>query len=533
VTAPVDSDRRPEGGPHDGQAEAVADRRWTALLAVAAGIVLVVAVVLRFVVSSPLWLDEALTVNIARLPLGDLHAALKRDGAPPLFYALLHFWTNWFGTSDVAVRALAGVFSIATFPALYCIGKRLGDRYTAWAAVLIFATLPYSIRFGSEARMYALVMFLVAWGYLAFVRAIERPTFGRLALVTLDVAALLYTHNWALYLLAVVGLLLIGLAWRGRTHERRRAALQVIVAMVVGGLLFLPWVPTLLYQMKHTGAPWGNPSLPWTGFTDAVGAFAGNAQKGGQGIANVLAWGLLVLALLAVFGRAIDRRHIELDLRTRPVVRWQICVAVGAMLLGLTLTYVSGNAFDPRHAAIAVPLLVVVVAVGIDVFTDRRLWVAVLAVVIALGLAGGVRNSVDDRTEAGDIAAAIEAGAKPGDIVVYCPDQLGPAVHRILGDDRGLVEVTFPRLTGPKFVNWIDYRDRIARTSPQEVADKLLKRAGSDATIWLVSTPGYLGFDQKCEELSVALGATRPGGLVVPNLFFPFYESMGLTKFGS
>ena len=82
-------------------------------------------------------------------------------------------------------------------------------------------------------------------------------------------------------------------------------------------------------------------------------------------------------------------------------------------------------------------------------------------------------------------------------------------------------------------MNWIDYHDRIARTSPQDVAQKLLQRAGSDATIWLVSTPGYLGFDQKCEELSVALGAARPGALVVPNLFFPFYESMGLTKFGS
>jgi uncharacterized membrane protein len=131
--------------------------------------VLVIAVVLRFVASSALWLDEAMSVNIARLPLGDLHEALKHDGAPPLYYVLLHFWTDVFGTGDTAVRALSGVFSVATFPAVYFIGKRVGGRFTAWAAVLLYAVLPYSIRYGSETRMYALVMFLVAWGYLAFV----------------------------------------------------------------------------------------------------------------------------------------------------------------------------------------------------------------------------------------------------------------------------------------------------------------------------------------------------------------------------
>ena len=49
-----------------------------------------VGVVIRFVTASHLWLDEALTVNIARLPLGQLTDALRRDGAPPLYYVLLH-----------------------------------------------------------------------------------------------------------------------------------------------------------------------------------------------------------------------------------------------------------------------------------------------------------------------------------------------------------------------------------------------------------------------------------------------------------
>ena len=80
----------------DGDGEPVVGRRWSVLAAVGIVVVLVASIVLRFVASSALWLDEALSVNIARLPLGDLQEALKRDGAPPLYYVLLHFWADWF-----------------------------------------------------------------------------------------------------------------------------------------------------------------------------------------------------------------------------------------------------------------------------------------------------------------------------------------------------------------------------------------------------------------------------------------------------
>ena len=88
--------------------------------------VVVVSTVLRFVTRSDLWLDEALTVNIAKLPLGDLREALRHDGAPPFYYVLLHGWIDLFGTSDVAVRALSGVLSVATLPLAWFAGRRLG-----------------------------------------------------------------------------------------------------------------------------------------------------------------------------------------------------------------------------------------------------------------------------------------------------------------------------------------------------------------------------------------------------------------------
>ncbi len=90
VTAPPEETVEDQEGPPF--------RPTTQLLLTASVVVaLLAALVLRFWTTSDLWLDEALTVDIARLPLHDLPSFLRRDGAPPLYYVLLHVWMGWFG----------------------------------------------------------------------------------------------------------------------------------------------------------------------------------------------------------------------------------------------------------------------------------------------------------------------------------------------------------------------------------------------------------------------------------------------------
>ena len=101
---------------------------WTLAGWIAVGIAVAVGLVLRFWTQSHLWLDEALSVNIARLPVGDIPEALRHDGHPPLYYWLLHGWMSVFGEGDAAVRALSGVCAVAALPLIWFAGKRLGGR---------------------------------------------------------------------------------------------------------------------------------------------------------------------------------------------------------------------------------------------------------------------------------------------------------------------------------------------------------------------------------------------------------------------
>jgi uncharacterized membrane protein len=204
---------------------------------VAAAIALVVAagLVLRVLVNSPLWLDEALSVNIARLPVPDLLEALRRDGSPPLYYLLLHVWIGWFGSSDAAVRSLSVVCSVGTLPLAWVAGRRLAGRTGAWSAVLLLAASPFAVRYASETRMYALLMLLVLGAWLLFTASLVRPAPSRLLALGLVTGLLALTHYWALYLLAAM---FLAACWRTRTDDTRPAALRTVAAMAAGGLLF-------------------------------------------------------------------------------------------------------------------------------------------------------------------------------------------------------------------------------------------------------------------------------------------------------
>jgi 4-amino-4-deoxy-L-arabinose transferase-like glycosyltransferase len=502
-----------------------ADRpSWLVIAAVVT--VIAAGIVLRFVTSVDLWLDEALSVNIARLPLADLRDALKQDGAPPLYYVLLHGWIEVFGTGDVAVRALSGVISVATLPLAYLAGKRIGGRSVAWWSVLILAASPYAIRYGTETRMYALVMFLVLWGYLALRRALDRPSLGRLAVVAVVTALLVYSLYWSFYIVAVVGVGLL-VAWRRGSPATRRAAPRIVIAMAAGGLTLLPWLSTLTYQFQHTGTPWGDPVTPWFALARAMIGFVGGDE---HSEAFILLLPLLLLPLLALFGAALDRRRIELDLHTRPAVRLETAGAFAILLVGLTASWLGGTAFDARYAAVMYPLLVLVAAYGLTVFSDRRVRVALLAIMLGLGLATSARNIREERTQAGESADVIRADARPNDLVVYCPDQLGPDVSRLL-EGLHLRQRTFPVGDRPERVNWVDYEDRLAAADPVRFAKRALRDAG-DATIWYVSSGGYRNVVGKCETIGATLGEARATEVrVLPDEHI--FEPMGLTAYRS
>jgi uncharacterized membrane protein len=473
---------------------------------------------------SDLWLDEALSVNIGRVPWDLLRPTLERDGAPPLYYAMLHLWTDVFGSGDEAARSLSGVFAAGTAVACWYAGRRWFGVPTAWLTAIVVLANPFVIRYATEARMYALEMFLVACGCIVVPRALERPSIGRLAAVALLTAALVYTQYWTFSLVGVVGLLLLIVAVRDRA--RRDASLRVVAALAVGLVLFAPWLPTFLSQRAHTGTPWGDAVLPGLSIGETFLGFAGDYEQEGWLLLLVL----VPLVLLGTFARPIDGRRIEVDVRVQPRARWIALVGALTLVVALTVNYLAGQAFEERYSALVFPFFALLVGRGLSTFADRRVQLGAVVVVVGLGLVGGVRNAATQRTDAGKVAAVLRTEATPEDLVVYCPDQLGPSVARLYPVRRdGPRQVTYPDLTGPEFVDWRDYQDRLDATDPAAWADRLLG-GSADRTIWLVTGPGYPNHEGACEALSERLAETRTREqLVLPE--DSSFEMPGLQRF--
>ena len=270
--------------------------RWAdmAVLAVAIGL----GALLRVRTRQDLWVDEAISVDIARLPVTDLLEALRHDGHPPVYYFPLHGWMELFGESAAAVRLLSAVISLATLPVAWVAGQRLGGRRCAIAAVVLMAVTPSAVRFGSETRMYALVVLLALLAWLAARRAFERPSPARLLLVTSAFGLLLLTHYWSFYLLAATLLLVGWLAVWGPPATTGSHRARLLAAVAAAGLLFLPWLPVFLDQVDTTGTPWGLPAPPRPGRRQPAWSGAVSpARRSCFGVA------LAVLAVLGLMAR--------------------------------------------------------------------------------------------------------------------------------------------------------------------------------------------------------------------------------------
>jgi len=522
-------DRTGTGARSSGGANDTPPKEWATLLGVGLAVVVVVGVVLRFWARSDLWLDEALTLNIARLPLSHLDAALRRDGAPPLYYVLLHFWTGAFGTSDLAVRSLSGLLGCLTVPFVWVAGRRLGGRATATAAVVVLLSSPFAVRYSTENRMYALVMLLVAMGVVALQGVLERPRIGNLVALGLCTAGLLYSHYWAFYLVGTT-VLWLGFEWRWGRVERRPKAFKAMIAVLAGCLSFLPWYPTFAYQSAHTGTPWVHLVDPSSMIT-AVISLAGPAISLGRPL-SLLYVGLAVLGLCGV---AMTASRMEIDLRTRPKGRPFAIVAGGTLCAAYVGSRLMSSAIEPRYLAVVFVPGLLLIALGVAFFADWRLRFGVLGVVALLGLVGSVPNVSASRTQAGQIASVLARHGRAGDVVGFCPDQLGPAVNRLIPAGR-YATTTFPRETSPAFVDWVNYAAASGRGDPTAFASHLEALAGPHHQIWMVWEPNYATFAQKCEAVVAQLEASgdyRAHTFVVglQGVAHANYEGMTLTRF--
>jgi len=502
------------------------DYLYSVAFSVTAGIVLL-NVFLRFFADSPFWLDEAISASIAEKGPSGLVEALRHDGHPPLYYLLLHWWSVIVGDSDFALRAMSGVFSVSSLLLIYRFTQRFTDNWSRLFVVGVLASSPFAIRYATEVRMYSLLVLLILAAHLLIDKAWRESTPGRLFAVSCVTAALLYTHYWSLFLIFSLCLVLLAGVLRGKDETVEKSK-KLLLAVVIGIASFLPWLPIFMEQLAHTGTPWSDAPRP-----TVVAALALESYGGGRGSeALLVAVVKVALAALGLFSRK-ERSKEELIVVLGPTRHGflKISAVVGALaiLLGVLVSLFFDSAFQGRYGVFAFIPLVLAVGAGLSQL-PRRSGIVLLVVLSLISVVSVARELSRDRSQIGEIAVSIERNGTVGDSVIFCPDQLAPAAHRVLGDEFNLY--AYPNLDDGNTVDWYDYELRNANSDPSEIAERILSLHIPEQSLWLVWIDGYKTFGSQCGELERELAAfSSSSKIFVDANGDDFYNSANLTRF--
>ena len=104
-----------------------------------------------------LWNDELCTFERVTGDLVHTCSTLKGSPFPPLYYFIVNAWCHLFGFSETAIRFPSLLFSAASVPLIYLLGKQVfgeqikSERAGITAAVLLSVS-PYAINYAHEAK---------------------------------------------------------------------------------------------------------------------------------------------------------------------------------------------------------------------------------------------------------------------------------------------------------------------------------------------------------------------------------------------
>lgn len=122
-----------------------------------------VAFLARFVaIGQSLWLDEAISAMTTKMSFWTILKDFSPfDFHPPLYYLVLRVWSILMGNSEVSLRLLSVIASLAAGYLIYRTGNLLKGGWGKWSA-LFFLFNPLVLYYSQEARMYMLNIFFLS-----------------------------------------------------------------------------------------------------------------------------------------------------------------------------------------------------------------------------------------------------------------------------------------------------------------------------------------------------------------------------------
>jgi hypothetical protein len=276
------------------------------------------------------------------------------------------------------------------------------------------------------------------------------------ALFAVAQALMLYTHAWGIFYGAGSLLSLVILYRTGDAEQRQDLIKDAVFAYVGAGILFLPWLPTFLYQTAHTAAPW-----------DSSPGFGGPVQIS----RDVMGGDRVTAAVVIAAAIGLSDLVIKRNRRTATARGMWMLLAIPAITL--ILAWFASQltpAWVPRYFAPIVAPMLLLAALGM-----ARAGV-VGAVALALSvifLVNPASYAPQYKSDMKDIGGELGPMLHKGDLVIVGQPEQTPLAYYYLPADLRFSNTIGP-VSNPSYMNWVNALKRYQDSDPGKVLPPLL-----------------------------------------------------------
>lgn len=350
--------------------------KWRQWLAANTGVVWLAFALRAYLLDGQsLWYDEGISAAMAPRSLPLITAAAASDIHPPLYYYLSHIWWLVAGDSEYSLRFLSVVCGVLLVPVMMVVGRSIFGSLVASIAGILVATSPLLIYYSQEARMYALLMLLVAG--LMYLVSRPRPYAAAWWAAAIFVTSVLslYTHYLAISIIPVTLVALL-FSTRGRALWR-----WWMVAFGGVAALWAPWAAHSALQVAGRTGPGVDEYVSLSDFVAriiavfAYGLSFDATLTGNAWLATIvlMAGGLLWLRYGGFLGIKMDSSG---ESRAWMVLLWAVAPVAATYLLWV-LRPLYNPVINPRFALPAAPAFYLWLAAGIIAIAKVIHWLRI------------------------------------------------------------------------------------------------------------------------------------------------------------
>lgn len=347
---------------------------------------------------------------------------------------LLECWRDWThqpkgAFSEPLLRIWPLIFGIASLAALAGLMRRIGLAWVGILAAALLALHPWHLRFSTEARGYALMLFFFIMTLWAWVNALERGRWRDWAAVAVCQFLALWSWKGVMYPLFGINLVAPVAICLARGEGSKLTALgRWLVCNVVAAAVFIPLVAAAqiqMIQMLPRISKMGNLPMNWPWLRNLLSETVAGCQAWRLDVTNpqevfldglCAAHPVLVPGALGVLALALAAGFVVLMRKSRVLAAFVVAIPIGGVVAAIHFKFYLNIELLRWYWFFLTPVMALLAATGaVVVFEKLSLQVAsaivVVAAVAVISWPMCVRNTTH-ATE--DLRGALEIARGPG-----------------------------------------------------------------------------------------------------------------------